>query len=156
MGLEVEVFANWATIIGVPVGIGGVWFAAFSLRAQRKSNDVASILELSRDLDMAWERYLSKNERDDDFEFGQILVLYETACYLFNHNLVGMSVQSFMKDHIIEILAHFFTDDQRMARMNALISDQKTFCELTKFREKYNDEFLDHVRRLKKAKESAR
>ena len=148
-----EVAANIATVFGVPFAVVGLGFTAYGIFQQRKSNDVASILELSRDIDRAWERYRGAKAEDDEFEFGQILVLYETMCYLFNKGLVGRSVIEFLKTHIIEVIAYFTQDDTAMASMAQSISGPDTYSELNAFIDRYAEEYSAQLKQLKEARD---
>ncbi|WP_420429910.1 hypothetical protein [Kordiimonas sp.] len=148
-----DIAANIATVFGIPFAIVGLGFTAYGIFQQRKSSDVASILELNRDIDSAWERYRGAEAGKDEFEFGQILVLYETMCYLFNKGLVGRSVIELLKTHIIEVIAYFTQDETAMSLMVKSISGRNTFSEINKFIDNHFEDYSFQLKGLKDARD---
>lgn len=71
------------TIIGIVVGVGGVWFTWYGVYRGNRNSSAASLIDLNEAWRQAWERYLSaEGEEAKQYQFAELLNILEISCAL--------------------------------------------------------------------------
>lgn len=152
------VVSGIATAITAGIAGWALWFARGQLRAQAaaiahqsNSRDFEAFVELLRDINAAWEKVQTSDLQHREFYLGQLIALYEAACYVFNRGVVAELVIGLFKPHIIEVFEKFSQDQVMLALMNKITSGENTYSEIAAFFEKYSADRERHQNYLRKA-----
>lgn len=138
-------FGGWATVVAAVIGVGALLFAAMQVKHQSGARDFQAFIELQRSIDGALESYFTcKIDGDRLFYFGQLVATYESACYMFNHNVVGVKVQGLLKDHIIEVLSEFIRHPETLRTMKEIRSGEETYAEIVGFFRRHRKDYERH------------
>ena len=79
--------------------------AAKALESQNRSTDVTSVISIFQILDEHWCRFRSADsDKDQDFEFGQLISYYELSCRLFKDRIFQTSAANTLYEHLHDVL----------------------------------------------------
>lgn len=134
----------FATLLASIVASITLVFVYWQLRQQGASRDAASLLELQREIAAHWTRMRNCEPEDWEFHFGQLLSLYETACYLSNSRVLSRRVDGILKDHIIEVLVRITSDERTLAIMKKISSGSDTYKEIIRFFRRHRRSYEKH------------
>ncbi len=140
--MSLQDYTNIAVIVAG--GMATITFVIhwFQLWHQARSRDFQSYVELLRLIDKAWENYITNSNKDHHrFYFGQLLTVYESACFLSNENITGKRVKDFLDQHLVEIILNMVTDKRTLAEVQEIRSSPDTYAEIIKFSKKHQAKF---------------
>jgi hypothetical protein len=128
-----------AAVAGLALG-----FAWFQLQHQSRMRDFQAFAEVQRDLDRIWERYVKGPEAERLFNFGQLVSFYETACYMFNHDILSRRVRELLKHQVIEVFVDIILDEKCMEMMTKICTGERSCEEIIKFVRKNKKQYERH------------
>lgn len=139
-----------AQISSAIVVIAGVLVAIFQLTASNETRDFQSLFSLQKEIGEAWEKFLQTEESDDlhHFYFGQLMVMYETVCYAFNHHILGSKVEKYLCSQIIEVITRLATNPATQKQIRDLQSGEDTHKEICNFVKKHEKRYQEHWKYL--------
>lgn len=140
-----------ATVLTAAIAFGALLFARSQVAHQAGARDFQAFIELQRDVGTAWEKYKFSSDDTRQFYFGQLIAVYESACYMFNHGIVGEKVQGLLRDHVIEVFADFMRDPNTLGMLRQNSSGADTYGEIIRFFAKHKQRYHEHWAYLVKA-----
>ncbi|MGE0668343.1 MAG: hypothetical protein AB7O49_17440 [Sphingomonadales bacterium] len=119
-----------------------------ALKQQQKLQDFSAFNTLSNELRELWQSFvLSEGDAQTaqrQFLFAELLNKYEAMCFMFNNNILGTKVEELLKQHIIEVLLMWLTEDETRTMISGLQSGQETFVEISKFIKRHRKSYQAH------------
>ena len=127
-------------IVAGSIAAGALVLQLCSLRQQQKLQDFSAFNTLSNELRELWQGFTEIPHADTyrrRFYFGELINKYEAMCFMFNNRILGSRVEVLLKQHIIEVMLMWLTDDDIRSMITSLQSGSETFIEISRFIKKH-------------------
>ena len=114
-------------------------FSARAFRLQARAMDFSSYLDLMTRYSDAWRRFGSaKTSGERDYEFRELLNLFEAGCHLWRHGILGRASEEMLEEYLRENIAAIIENDYGKSHLSRAISGPKTFSEMKLFAQANN------------------
>jgi len=128
---------DWVDAGILLVAICTLLFTAYSVRKQTQALVFQSYLDLTDRLSNAWRSYRDANEKNKDYEFIELLNLFESTCHLFNEKNFHGATREMICDYLKEVLPKIFEEEQIREKIQANFSGPDTFFQIRRFAKKH-------------------
>lgn len=150
--MSLDTLVDIATLGAVVFAGLSALYAGRAFKAQTRAANTGYILSLTKEIGNAWEDYITHSGDNEEFYFGQLMALYETACFLINHRLVGKDVVVLLETPIVEVLVKLLEDPATRSKVKDLVSGPETHQEIIAFLDTRQDQFQEQKEYLSEIK----
>lgn len=112
----------------------GLGYYTFS--KQKTSSDIQAVLSIFNRINEYWDK-VANNCALKDYYLGQILVYFESACFLANNNIISDQAFRCVSDHIYEVWVKLNESEESRERVDSFVSSPTTYCEIKQFVREY-------------------
>jgi len=127
--------ADWVTLLGLPLTLLSLALAASTLRQGNRNASAALLLTLQENFRAAWARYKAHapGSEEQDFEFHDIINLFEAAAAALEDRAMVGSAKKIMETYICDVLKMFAVNPEVRRRVMRMRHDPTTFEHLVMF-----------------------
>jgi hypothetical protein len=93
------------------------------------------LVTLNEGFRQAWQRFLSAKKTDPQYEFAELMNLFEIACAIHLEGSFSGNSESLIRDYLNRTLDLLEKDEDSMSRMKQMLDSAETFIYVQKFRE---------------------
>ena len=121
----------------------GVLTPSIALFLNARALSVSSYLELCENFSKSFRRVKESNDKDFDYEFGELLNLTENACHIFYSWMIWGATSRLLEDYLTEVIRAVNKESKTRHLAAAAITGDRTFAEITKFAAAHDIKFLE-------------
>jgi hypothetical protein len=135
------------TSIAFLVAVGALIASATSARQSVRAHNFKTFQDIRIGVNSAWHDFLA--EKDDNKKallLQNLLNEYESACLLFNRNVISREIRKALDNYIVEGILIILNRDTLFEQMCKLRSRENVYSEIRRFTKGHKGAFRDHPR----------
>jgi hypothetical protein len=124
---SVQYWSSLCTIVGFPVAMGALIFAARQLSLSKRSGSAAAVVTLHEAVRKCWADYVNAPEDKNEFAAGELCNSLEVACSAINDRVFFGKTREVLDLYVLHSLKIIERDDRLRELMLSLLQVPDTF-----------------------------
>jgi hypothetical protein len=141
----VQYLAGWATILGLPMAIGAVWYAGRQFALARKAGSGSSLIALNEAFRECWKDFLAGEGTKQAFAFAELANTLEIACAVLRDKVFFGHSADLLENYLLAVFRLIESNADARERMIGLLQTRQTFENIVEFLSAHRGEGLPAV-----------
>ncbi len=121
-------------MIGLPIAIGALLYAAAQFRLARKAGSAAALIAMGEAFRQNWAAFLrAPDEAARAFAFADLANALEIACSAYRDDVFYGHSGEVFRAYLVSVFRIIQNNEQARNRMVALLQNPETFSNITEF-----------------------
>lgn len=115
------------------IAVLALLYTASTLKEQARARDFENYLSLKERFSDAWRRFDAAAQDKKEFEFIELMNLFEATCHLYVKNVVRGTTREMIREYLCDLLPPIFALDESRGMIDRVFSNPDNFLYIRKF-----------------------
>jgi hypothetical protein len=129
----VQYWSGLATICGLLIAVGAVWYAGRQFALARKTGSGSSLIALNEAFRECWKDFLAGDDAKKTFAFAELANTLEIACAIFRDKVFFGHTAALLENYLLSVFRLIEADADAQERIIRLLQTPKTFENIVAF-----------------------
>lgn len=127
--------SDWVAAASLLISLTALVVSRYAIRKSNRNSSCATLVTLNEGFRQAWQRFLSAENTERQYEFAELMNLFEIACAIQAERSLSGNSQGLMEDYLDRTLSLLENNEDSRLRMLQMLDSQNTFIYVQRFLE---------------------